>query len=569
MKNLRALLCLGATGSFLAIGTASSFAAPPAAVLPNVTLVPSEMILLWPNGAPDETAARGPEHVIPDRPRPFDQIADVTEPTLAVCLPAKEKRNGTAMLVIPGGGLERLAIEHEGYEVAEWLNEQGISAFILKYRVPPRDPKVRWKVGVQDAQRAMGIIRSRAKDWAIDANAIGSIGFSAGAEINIVLSVRGADRQYSRVDAADDVSPRPDFNVAIYGGGFADVKANELRPDIASRINAETPPMFIAHAFDDQALSSVILMNALKRAGVVSELHIFGAGAHGFGVRDSGLPVAAWRELCLHWLAWQGFMDSAAVRAYAAEFSRAWTENAAAYPRFTVTDPSASLAEAYAVQRRVVGARMRGGDQIVGYVAAVMPTAAQTSSEDGEGLHGVLLKSGRIDAGKPVTVRVDAQRPGLIGTGIGYVIAVDIGSKLRVPRQAATSVEAIVPVIELPRVLNGAGPNATPQDQMAVNLGADRFLVGDPVSPPAGEIGAAAIELMRDGNVLQVPRETGTKEAHALSLMRMINQIIEEGRVLHRGDVIIFGTRVATTAATSGNYVADYGRWGKIEFRLE
>lgn len=569
MKNSRASFRIGAIGLFFAIGVASVSAAQPAAVLPNVSLKPSEMILLWPNGAPDETGARGPEHVIPDRPRPFDQIAEVTEPTVAVCLPPKEKRNGTAILVIPGGGLERLAIEHEGYEVAEWLNEQGISAFILKYRVPPRDPKARWKAGVQDAQRAMGIIRSRAKEWAIDANAVGSIGFSAGAEINIVLSVRGADRQYSRIDAADDLSPRPDFNIAIYGGGFADVKANELRPDIASRINAGTPPMFIAHAFDDQALSSVILMNALKRAGVVSELHIFGAGAHGFGVRDSGLPVAAWRELCLRWLAWQGFLDHAFVREYATEFSRASVGKADAYPRFTVSHPSASLHDAYAVQRRIVDAKVRSGDRIVGYTAGVAASGKPGLSGDTAWMHGVLLKSARIDAGKPVIVKVEASRP-LIKTGMGYVIAVDIGSKLRVPRQAVTAVEAIVPAIELRDSLNGALAGATAEDQVAVNLGVDRFLLGNPKSPAAeAEIDPVAVQLEREGKVLPSPEKSERKEARALSLMRVMNQIIDQGHVLHQGDVIILGTGNATTVAESGGYIADYGRWGKMEFRIE
>jgi 2-keto-4-pentenoate hydratase/acetyl esterase/lipase len=567
MKKLSAYLCVVALASVLT--TQRSFSAPAAAVLPNVSLVPSEMIVLWPNGAPDESGPRGTEHVIPDRPRPFDQIADVTEPTLAVCLPPKEKRNGTAMLVIPGGGLERLAIEHEGYEVAEWLNEQGIAAFILKYRVPPRDPKARWKVGVQDAQRAMGIIRSRAKEWAIDADALGSIGFSAGAEINVVLSVRGSDRQYARIDTADDLSPRPNFNIAIYGGGFADVKANELRADIASRINKDTPPMFIAHAFDDQALSSVILMNALKRAGVVSELHIFGAGAHGFGVRDTGLPVGEWRQLCLHWLEWQGFLDSAAVRSYATDFLRAKSKSAATYPSFSDATQSPTMAEAFAVQRRVVGAALHAGDQIVGYKGGYTSAQSQTAMKVDGPLHGVLLKSGRIDAAKPVVVKTEAGRPMMVETEIGYVIAVDIGTKLRLPRQAISAVESIVPAIELPQAL-GETMAKSAVDMVAANIGSYRFLVGAPVSPnDLGDTDAVAVELKRDGATLHTGRGAEVKDGQAANLMRLMNQIIDEGHVLHRGDIIICGSLGGAKPAARGEYVADYGRLGKVEFRIE
>ena len=187
------------------------------ATLPNVTYQPSETINLWPSIAPGETGNIGPERILPNRPRPFDQIDNVSVPTLAIFHPPADKRTGTGVLVIPGGGLDRLAIETEGYEVAQWLNEHGITAFMLKYRVPRRTPGPGWRVGVQDAQRAMGLIRAHAAEWKVDPDAIGAIGFSAGAEINVRLSVLHAEpRQYPRVDAADDLSSRPDFNIARY-----------------------------------------------------------------------------------------------------------------------------------------------------------------------------------------------------------------------------------------------------------------------------------------------------------------------------------------------------------------
>jgi 2-keto-4-pentenoate hydratase len=398
---------------------------------------------------------------------------------------------------------------------------------------------------------------------------LGSIGFSAGAEINVVLSVRGSDRQYARIDAADDLSPRPNFNIAIYGGGFADVKANELRADIASRINKDTPPMFIAHAFDDQALSSVILMNALKRAGVVSELHIFGAGAHGFGVRDTGLPVGEWRQLCLRWLAWQGFLDSAAVRSYATDFLRAKSNSAATYPSFSDATQSPTMAEAFAVQRRVVGAALHAGDQIVGYKGGYTSAQSQTAMKVDGPLHGVLLKSGRIDAAKPVVVKTEAGRPMMVETEIGYVIAVDIGTKLRLPRQAISAVESIVPAIELPQAL-GETMAKSAVDMVAANIGSYRFLVGAPVSPnDLGDTDAVAVELKRDGALLHTGRGTEVKDGQATNLMRLMNQIIDEGHVLHRGDIIICGSLGGAKPAARGEYVADYGRLGKVEFRIE
>jgi acetyl esterase/lipase len=337
------------------------------ALLPNVALRPDEQLNLWPGIAPGETGTIGPERVVPARPRPFDQITDVTVPTLSVFQPVPAKRTGTGVLLIPGGGLDRLAIEHEGYEAAEWLTAHGMTAFLLKYRVPARDPAQRWKAGVQDAQRAMGLIRANAARWKVDPDAIGSIGFSAGAEINVRLSVYHQEpRQYAPVDQADTFSTRPDFNIAMYAGGFADPRANSLRDDITKRLGPTTPPMFIVHAFDDDALTSVILMGALKRANIASELHVFGAGGHGFGVRDTGLPVGEWRDLCLKWLGWLGFLDAPGVRQYARDFTSARAEGRA-LPLLSRTMPATAPAAAYAAQHRVVRDALGKGGEVVGY----------------------------------------------------------------------------------------------------------------------------------------------------------------------------------------------------------
>ena len=541
-------------------------------ILPNVTLKPAEVVKLWPGAAPGETGKIGPEYVLPERPRPFDQITDVSVPTLAVFQPAPEKRTGTGVLLIPGGGLERLALEHEGYEAAEWLNEHGITAFLLKYRVPPRDPKQRWKVGLQDAQRAMGLIRANAAKWGVDADAIGSLGFSAGAEINVMLSVYHAEpRQYTPLDAADALSSRPDFNIAIYGGGFADPKANALREDITARLNQNTSPMFIAHAFDDQALSSIILMNALKRANIASELHVFGAGGHGFGVRDTGLPVGHWRDLCLNWLTWQGWLDAASVRAYARDFIPAWTGDTATLPRFSTAAHSEDQALAYAAQRRIVNLTLTRGTTIAGYKGAYTSATAQASIGVTQAMHGVLFKSGRIEASPAPTVALDPHRPVFVETEIGYIMAVDIDTKLRVPRQALTAVESMVPVIELPvNVAPLMGGKINAADAIAANFGSSRFIVGTPVSPhvlPGPD--TFAVSLKRDGQVLHETTGADVSGGQARNLMTLINQILDQGYVIHQGDLIICGALGGAKPGTKGSYTAIYGRLGIIEFKLE
>jgi len=552
----------------------STFAQPTssAAALPNVTLTPSETIPLWPHTPPDESTPLSPEHVLPDRPRPFDQITNVSVPTLSVFLPPAEKRTGTAVLVIPGGGLERLALEHEGYEVAEWLNAHGLAAFLLKYRVPPRDPAKRWLVGLQDAQRAMSLIRARAADWHIDPSSVGTVGFSAGAEINVLLSTyhKSGDRQYPRVDAADDFSTRPDFNLVLYGGGFANVRTNNLRDDILSRLDASTPPMFVVHAFDDYAQSSLILLQALKRANIPSELHVFAAGAHGFGVRESGLPVAQWRHLALDWLRWQGFLDTPAIRDYASAFFRAYDTRDASLPRFSAT-PALTLDDAFRAQHRIVRAELARGAEIAGYKGAFATAAAQQSGNLDGPLHGVLFKSGRIDAtSTPTIVTLEPNRPLYIETEIGFVIATDIGTQLTTPRQALTTIEAVVPVIELPVNLAAVTDGTfTPADLVAGNGGSDRYIVGPAISPKdLGDLDALPITLRRGNELLHETTGGIVARGTAQHLMAMINQIVAQGRVLHRGDLIITGALPRPHPSQPGHYTADFGPLGRIAFEL-
>jgi acetyl esterase/lipase/2-keto-4-pentenoate hydratase len=550
----------GLAAAFAALAFAGTAKGQPdrPALLPNVTLRPDEQLNLWPGLAPGETGTIGPERVVPARPRPFDQITDVTVPTLSVFQPAPSKRTGTGVLLIPGGGLDRLALEHEGYEAAEWLTDHGITAFLLKYRVPARDPTQRWKAGVQDAQRAMGLIRANAARWKVDPDAIGSLGFSAGAEINVLLSVYHQEpRQYEAIDQADALSTRPDFNIAMYAGGFADPRANSLRDDITRRLGPTTPPMFIVHAFDDDALTSVILMGALKRANIASELHIFGAGGHGFGVRDTGLPVGAWRELCLKWLGWLGFLDPPGVRQYAREFTSARDGGKDSLPRFSPAIPAASPALAYAAQRRVIREAIAKGGEVIGY-------------RGGSSSHGVLLKGGRIESATSQPIALDPKRPVRVETGIGYIIAVDIGTKLRVPRQALTSVESMVPVVELPLDLAARmGGSMAVADGIAANFGSDRFIVGAAVAPAAaGDPDGLSVSLERDGQLLHKAKAAEMRAGQAAHLMELINGILDEGRVIHRGDLIVAGGLGGSEPGGQGRYTASFGLLGAISLEL-
>jgi 2-keto-4-pentenoate hydratase len=343
-----------------------------------------------------------------------------------------------------------------------------------------------------------------------------------------------------------------------------------LREDIASRVNRRTPPMFISHAFDDQALSSVVLMGALKRANIPSEIHLYAEGAHGFGVRESGLPINQWRDECLTWLRWQGCLDSAAVRSYAKAFSQA-RENGTVWPRFNAGKERGDLASAFAAQRRVIRAAVGQGAVVAGYRAAFSTAALQKSARIAQPVHGVLFKGDRIAASPSTAIAVDPKHPVTIETEIGYIIANDIGTKLRVPRQALTTVEGIVPVVELPADLTaqfGGAPSAL--DAAAVNLGGNRFIVGPTVAPKTIENpDAIAVSLARDGKVLQTATGADVKDGQARNLMAVINQIIEQGHVIHRGDVVMCGALGGAKPGVKGSYTADFGALGTITFKLE
>jgi acetyl esterase/lipase len=278
---------------------------------------------LWPGKVPDESPGIiGPEKVVmsPKLDRKQVEVTEstrmvtnVTKPTITVHRPAKEKDTGTAMLICPGGGYWNLYWELEGEEIATWLNSLGVTGIILKYRVPRRPDEPKGEPArrpLQDAQRAVSLVRSRAAEWGIDPNRIGMVGFSAGGHLAIATATSFEKRTYDPQDDIDKVSCRPDFAILAYSGYLKAKDRDELAPGL--RVPKRTPPIFLVHGGDDLISPpehSVFMYLALKRAGVPAELHIYANTAHDFAVRPSDRPCSTWTRTCAEWLRQQGFLN--------------------------------------------------------------------------------------------------------------------------------------------------------------------------------------------------------------------------------------------------------------------
>ena len=267
---------------------------------------------LWPGQPPGDEMQLGPEF---DRTGPdgrlvagrrVTRLTNVSVPTVAIFRPKPEVDTGAAVVIAPGGGHTILAYDLEGTEVAAWLNSIGMTGIVLKYRVPGRDPDRRWLAAAQDGQRAMSLVRARADEIGIDPDRIGIIGFSAGGTpVRYAALVK--ERLYEPVDRYDTVSFRPDFAAPIYAGGVPE----------GATITEECPPFFMVIAHDDRGRSVAVaeLYIALKRADVSAELHIYESGGHGYGLRETELPVTRWPDRMEEWMRRLGLFDpEAAVR---------------------------------------------------------------------------------------------------------------------------------------------------------------------------------------------------------------------------------------------------------------
>ena len=280
----------------------------------------AQSIPLWPHGAPGGSAANGPERdsTTPQDPlvagRRATRLANVSNPEILLRRPPKDKDTGAAVLVCPGGGYSVLVIDVGGEEPAAWLNSIGVTAAILKYRVPQPPNAPAYAAPLQDAQRAMSVLRSRAKEWGIDPTRIGVLGFSAGGHLAAALSDNFDKRTYSAVDAADQTPTRPAFTMLVYPYLARDTSGREISPEL--HVASRTPPAFLVQTEDDpvHVENSVFYYLALKSAKVPAEMHLFSSGGHGYGLRLTNERVGTWPALAEQWLRSLGVLGSSGRR---------------------------------------------------------------------------------------------------------------------------------------------------------------------------------------------------------------------------------------------------------------
>jgi len=265
---------------------------------------------LWPAMPPGGPAEPGEEHDVTGPKdnvvagRPVVRLGNVSKPTITVYKPAADRDTGAALLVCPGGAYRILASDLEGTEVCAWLNSIGVTGILLKYRVPGRPGETGHPGPLQDAQRALGLVRHNAGDWKIDPKRIGVLGFSAGGHLAASLSNNYQERTYPKVDEADSASCRPDFTVLVYPAYLTLAKeGDQLAPEM--KVSGDTSPTFISIAADDpvRVENAMYYALALRKAKVPLELHVYTAGGHGYGLRpQSNLPVTSWPERLADWM---------------------------------------------------------------------------------------------------------------------------------------------------------------------------------------------------------------------------------------------------------------------------
>lgn len=274
----------------------------------TLSAAPLPPIPLWPNGVPGEADLKLPAESIELKGDYQIQImSNVSQPTLTV-YPA-ENPNGAAVIVCPGGGYNILAYSHEGTEICEWLNSLGITAGLLKYRVPRREGLEKHDAPLQDAQRAIGLMRSRAADWKIDPARVGILGFSAGGHLATMALTSDGTRSYQADPEVDGGSAVPDFAVLVYAAYLLDEKnPDALSPEV--KVTEQTPPAFLVIAHDDKKFveGNARFYIEMLRKNRPCELHIFAKGGHGFGFKNTKEEIVQWPALAGKWMAAEGFL---------------------------------------------------------------------------------------------------------------------------------------------------------------------------------------------------------------------------------------------------------------------
>lgn len=279
-----------------------------AAMLASFTHAADEApnIPVWPGAAPGESSNNAGE-TLPFRKGevpPVTRVVKIRKPSMDVFLPANGA-NGVGVLILPGGGFGKVVTDKEGSEAAVWLNRLGIAAFVLRYRTSEATPKTEppWRRPLQDAQRALRIIRSDAEKFGVHPDKLGVLGFSAGGQVAAILHTREGRSDYEALDEIDRLSCRPAFSLLIYPWNVLDRKTGDLLPDI--KPSASSPKAFIVHTHDDRSssLGSVLIYAGLKRHNVPAELHVYANGGHGYGMRKvQGSEIHTWPARATEWL---------------------------------------------------------------------------------------------------------------------------------------------------------------------------------------------------------------------------------------------------------------------------
>ena len=273
-----------------------------------------QVIELWPDGVPGLAKDDKPEIVVENDARIGQKVTKVSKPVLTVYRPAELKSNA-AIIICPGGGYNILALDLEGTEIAKWLNDLGMTALVLQYRVPTAQDDKQHKLPLMDAQRAISVVRNRAEEWQLNPNRIGIMGFSAGGHLAANAATNFATRSYQAADAADKASCRPDFFMLVYPAYMAKKNADkkdtvELVDDLP--VSEKTPPALLIHAANDGVTcnSSIAMFLALNNVKVAAELHVYPDGGHGYGLRPSSFAVSSWPDRGARWLQGMGFFSA-------------------------------------------------------------------------------------------------------------------------------------------------------------------------------------------------------------------------------------------------------------------
>ncbi|OJU09608.1 MAG: alpha/beta hydrolase [Clostridiales bacterium 43-6] len=294
-------------------------------ILSGISLAQIKSIIIWPDKVPNSIYNKDYKVVV-DSDANWTYTRNIANPNMDMYPAPANISNGTAVVICPGGGYWGLAFKHEGAQVAKWFNSFGVTAFVLKYRLPDDAIMVDKKIGpLQDAQEAIRIVRRKAKEWNINPDKVGIMGFSAGGHLAATLSTHFDDKVYEQ---KDNTSARPDFSILIYPVISMDESITHMgsRESLLGKnpssetvkyfsnelqVNEKTPPAFLVCSFDDDAvpiLNSINYFLALKKYNVNSELHIYEKGGHGYGLGKSGGTESAWPEACKYWLKAKGLL---------------------------------------------------------------------------------------------------------------------------------------------------------------------------------------------------------------------------------------------------------------------